>query len=368
MKYIVIAEKIGVLLPNSLDAAPIKYITDEFRDFLQDSFDKELIAEISTNHTIANPFDATLLLDGRLYIKDNVFYVQSGGTWFTITPKLNSFQICVSPMSDGVAVAGALEALLNYYMPIYGLTFLHTASYIIDSKVCAIHAFGGSGKSETMLHALYNGADFISDDLAVFNIEGQIYPYPRKISLHGYEFTDEELERYSLNKSHYKRLQWLKAHPGRITNRLYERWKREFYIRFRYYDVTGCKTLNRFYDVSTHYWLEAKGKTFISELNHDFFVQRMKFCMQNEFCSYINYNGYFEAVLPFWKTIQKRYSDCLNLILDKIKIKGASIDNIAYSDMQKLIKEDMKYISIGNTVKIQVSSPENTPPIDCVKP
>lgn len=342
MKFIVIAEKIGILLPDAMASAPIKYIADEFREFLQDRFDGEPIAEIKLLSSLIKPYDATLLLDGRLYIKDNTFYVQSGGTWFTINPREETFQISVSPESDGIAVVNALEALLNYYMPIHGLTFLHTASYILDGKVCAIHAFGGSGKSETMLHALYNGADFISDDLAVFNIDGQIYPYPRKISLHGYEFADDELERFSLNKCHYKRLQWLKNHPNRITNRLCERWKREFYIRFPYYSITGRKTPTKLYDIDAHYWLESKGKTEITEFCRDAFLERMKFCMQNEFCSYINYDGYLSATLPFWKQIRLRYECCLNEILGKIDIQGASINGTDYSGMFKTINDKMK--------------------------
>lgn len=341
MSFIVIADKVGVQIPNNLSSIPIKYLFEEFKDFLRDTFEEEPIAEILTLSSLVKPSDATLLLDGRLYVKNNEYFVQSGGAWFSITPKFETFKISVSPTSDGIAVVNALEALLNYYMPIYGLTFMHTASYIKNGKVCAIHAFGGSGKSETMLHALYNGADFISDDLAIFNIDGQIYPYPRKISLHGYNFSETELEMFSLNKKHYKLIQWLKNHPGRITNRLYERWKREFYIRFSYHEITRNTTPNKFYDVDSHYWLESKGVNGISAYNHNDFCNRMIFCMQNEFCSYINYNGYFGATLPFWEDVKQRYLECLNNILKSISVKRASIDECSYSKIQDLISRDM---------------------------
>ena len=355
MKYINIGNRISVELHGE---APIQNaISNEFSELVSVSVHYDIIGKFffSKEH-LSLPNDAILLLDKRLYYNEDAVFVLSGKSCHECRLEARQFLITVDSNSDISVVVDLLQALLNYYMPLFGMTFLHTAAFRVNDKVCSIHAFGGSGKTETMLQALYDGAEFISDDLAVFNEKGEIFPYPRKISLHGYKFTDDELSRFGMNKSHYRRLNWLKRHPNRITNFLYRRWKWEFHIKIDYKTITGKSTAMKFYNVDYHFWLDSNGKAGISEMDKVLFAKKIKFCMQNEFCAYINYNGYFSTIIPFWKDIEARYNELIGRITSTIdSIENAKISNEEYTKMKDMIYKKISYVNIGDKLLIQLT-------------
>lgn len=340
MKYINFGNKVSV---ESQGEAPIiNTISNEFSELISTSVHYDIIGRIFFSRVrLSLPSNAVLLLDKRLYYNENAVFVLSGESCHECHLEEKEFSITVDSNSDASVVVDLLQTLLNYYMPLFGMTFLHTAAFRINDKVFAIHAFGGSGKTEIMLQALYDGAEFLSDDLAIFNEKGEIFPYLRKISLHGYKFSDEEVTRYGLNKYHYRRLNWLKRHPNRITNYLFQRWKWEFYIKFDYKTITSKKTEIKFYNVDYHYWLDSNGKTEISAMDKLLFVKKMEFCMQNEFCGYINYSGYFSTIIPFWQDIIYRYEAVLIDLFSHINILRATINSDDYKDLESLIVRSM---------------------------
>lgn len=348
MKYINIGNRISVEIHGE---APIQNaISNEFSELVSVSVHYDIIGKIFFSKVrLSLPNDAILLLDKRLYYNEDAVFVLSGKSCHECRLEARQFLITVDSNSDISVVVDLLQALLNYYMPLFGMTFLHTAAFRINEKVCAIHAFGGSGKTETMLQALYDGAEFISDDLAIFNEKGEIYPYLRKISLHGYKFSDEELNRFGLNKYHYRRLNWLERHPNRITNYLFQRWRWEFHIKLDYKTITGKKIELKFYDVDNHYWLDSNGTTEISDMDKVLFVKKMEFCMQNEFCGYINYCGYFSTIIPFWQDMVTKYDELLERILGSIdNLKNAQIHNEEYIKMKNIIYQNINRINIGD--------------------
>ena len=334
MIYLNIAHRICVSLegPKSLFAP--------FHSMLQEEKAGAVVGRVKAVDTIEKPASAYLLHDGKLYADGHTFYVKDGATFIKCEPHEEDFDIEVTAQTDSLTLADLLQALLNYYMPAHGLIFLHTASYLTVNQGVAIHAFGGTGKTEVMLHALrHHNADFISDDLAIFNTEGQIFPYPRPIALHGYPFTDEDLEFYGLNVRTYKRMMWAKQRSGRFCNYLYQRYRGRFHIKFDYTKITGRETPMKFYDIDKHIWMETGEKTEKFAISSEDFARKMSFCMANEFRAYIDYDGWFGAVLPFWAEKRKLHDEALNQVVSHMQIQGMKIQGTHYGDAFEKITE-----------------------------
>lgn len=336
MSFLVFSDRCSISLYGANKA--ISVIKAEFSDMLINSVcNLPIIGRIRSVDNISIPKSSTLLCDGCLYYDDSVFYIKSGGTIISCFVSTLDFEIQLCDNSDTFAAIGLLQAMINFYIPRYGLVFLHTASFSFNNKVYAIHAFGGTGKTEVMMKALFDGADFISDDLAIFDCDGNIYPYPRKIALHDYPFSNSELLFFGLNNRMYNIKEKLKDCKGRLSSRLYHRLRKKFNIKFHYSKITKRKTDLKFYHVDYHYWMETSSSSYVFSLSNDDFYRRMMFCMQNEFSTYINYDGYYGAVLPFWKSIREQYFNVLECVLTKMSVNGIKICNKNYSEVESLI-------------------------------
>ena len=337
MEYILLANKIAIGIHGENDA--IRYVKSELRDYIKsESQGIPIIGNMVNDDSLTIPLNLHLLLDGRLFYNENVFYIKSGGEYIVCKPQEKYFEIITSKGADGHALLGLLQALLNYYMPSMGLLFLHTAAFKYKNRIYAIHAFGGTGKTEVMLCALRNGADFISDDLAIYDSYGQIYPYTRSISLHDYPYTDDDLQFYGLSRRWYQIMRLVKDKKDRISQRLYSRLRGHYNIRFHYKRITCRETVLQFYPVDQNYWMETSDKTEFIEISNNAFFRKMEFCMQNEFRSYIDYDGYFGCILPFWNNLRNVHRDFLIKVLSKMDIEAININGQHYDEVFQLIK------------------------------
>ena len=206
----------------------------------------------------------------------------------------------------------------------------------------AIHGFGGAGKTETMIEALQRGAQYLSDDLAIFDQEGFIHPYYRRIGLHDYSFTDEQLTKLHIDKKKYGLMKMCEKRNDRISRYIFQRLRGHFKISVSpeqlYSFSTSISVIDRL-KVDLHYWLDLSDETCIAEISNESFIQRMTFCMQNEFRSFVDFDGYFGFLYEFWGTKRLEHDALLQKVVSSIDIIGLRIKGQNYNELACLILE-----------------------------
>ena len=342
-KYIVFGGKCAVSVDCDLKNRAVTGLLEEYRHHLSDSgSDLPVIGVIRIADDVRKSSSAVLLHDGRMYADGKDLYCADGQSYVRISLSETVFSLDVDSRTGYGLLLAVMQPLLNWYLPKYGLMFLHTASFKYRDDVYAISGFGGAGKTEAMLEALQQGAQYLSDDLCLFDEDGNICPYLRKISLHDYPFTDEQLDRFHLNKRQYHLMMRCKDKPGRITQYLYQRYRGRFNISFDFTAVSSVKGeyADKSFPVKAHYWLDAADKTEFKEMSAEDFIRKMTFCMQNEFRPYCDFDGCFGIVYDFWQKKRDEHDRLLAEILKKTEITGLSIKTGAYNELAELILND----------------------------
>ena len=334
MKYIKIGNHCVVEFAPTLHT-----ITREFEHHIQDG-DGGLptVGCVKADENLAMPEDSIMLLYGRLFHHDKELYVKECGDVYCLELTEKQFTITSKPGDASGVLPALIQTMLNFYMPRYGLVFLHTAACELNGEVIAIHGFGGAGKTETMLELLSRGASYISDDLAVFDEQGRIYPYLRRIGLHDYPFTEAQLQQFGFSRWRYRLMNHCKGKSDRLRSYLYRRLKGVFKINLDYTRFTGGrKTIPKFYEVSYNYWLDSTCVTGFSNIPKELFVRKMTFCMENEFRQYIDFDGYCNVLFLFWKELRKFHDEILSKLLNTISIAGLTIQGQLYRELAELI-------------------------------
>ena len=246
------------------------------------------------------------------------------------------FHLTVDHKTGSGLLIIVMQSMLNWYLPLSGLVFMHTASFKYKNKVYAIGGFGGAGKTEVMLEVLNEGAQYISDDLAIFDSNGQIYPYLRRVSLHDYPFTDKQLEQYKLSKIRYRLMKYCQTKSDRVSRYLYQRYKGRFNISI---DIADSFMLDHKGGnvVDYNFWLESAGQNSVVNIAKEEFVRKMLFCMENEFRPYTDFDGYFGCIYNFWQEKRDCRNRLINEALDNLDVQGLSIRGTDYKELLSII-------------------------------
>ena len=339
MSYIVLGASCAVQIPTDTHVSAIACLEDEFRHHLTQEIGKAaIVGVIDVVDKLNCPPDAILFYDKRLYADGDSLYCLDGASTLRIHLTEEQFNLTIDHNADSGLLALVLQSLLNWYMPKCGLVFLHAASFRYKEKVYTIHGFGGAGKTEVMLEALQRGAEYFSDDLAIFDSKGHIYPYLRKISLHDYPFTDEQLNRFHLNKQLYHLMCRCQGRSGRISQYLYNRWRGRFKVSVNAEQMNNdLPDVNIALPVDYNYWLDSSNHTDFKVIAKDDFVRKITFCMQNEFRPWVDFDGYLGVVYHFWPEMRKNHNEVLASIITQIEIQGLSIQNGHFAELTNLI-------------------------------
>ena len=292
MSYINIAGSCVVQIESSMTT-----LTTEFFHHLQEEDGGlPVVGQVVSDESQTIPVDAVMLLDRRLYTDYRRLYVLEGGVTYHVDLSGNTFSITINGSDTTGVLPILVQSLLNFYLPYYGLVFLHTAAYKLGDEVVAIHGFGGAGKTEVMLAMLQRGAMYLADDLAVFDTKGYLYPYLRRISLHDYPYTDDQLRQFHLSSWRYHLMNYCKNKSGRLLNYLYRRYRGWFNTSIDYTQLTDGRETppNQKFFVNRHFWLDACNITGIQPMSKERFIRNMSFCMQNEFRPYIPFGRILE--------------------------------------------------------------------------
>ena len=335
MSFINIAGKCAVQIEPSMGT-----LTTEYQHHLQnDDGGLPVVGNVKTDINLHCPPDAVMLLDHRLFTDFRVLYIIENGKTCKLELTNTTFVITINGNDTPCVLPVLVQTMLNFYMPKYGLVFLHTAAYKMKDEVVAISGFGGAGKTETMLTMLQRGAMYLSDDLAIFDTRGRLLPYLRRISLHDYPFTESQLQQFNLSRWRFYLMNHCKHKAGRLPNYLYRRFRGHFNINIDYTELTdGIITpVNQAFVVNRHYWLDSCNVTRIHDVSKNQFIENMTFCMHNEFRAYMDFDGYCGTVFPFWKSIRTLHQDALQNVLDTINIQGLTINGQDYKGIANLL-------------------------------
>jgi hypothetical protein len=79
-----------------------------------------------------------------------------------------------------------LLPLVKFWLNQRGLTFLHASSVAEGGRAFVLSGWGGTGKTNTLLALLEEGATYLGDDLSVIDREGHVHPFPRSVSVFDY--------------------------------------------------------------------------------------------------------------------------------------------------------------------------------------
>lgn len=336
MKNIVFGGKCAVEIDFSKENVAVETLLNEYKYHILDGDEVPVIGRVCVSDDVSLTDTAVLLHDKRLYADGRKLYCVDGNSSVLINLTDSQFYLEVDDKTNPSLLILVVQTLLNWYMPQYGLVFMHTASFKYNDSTYAISGFGGAGKTEVMLEMLQKGAIYISDDLAIFDIQGKIYPYLRKISLHDYPFSDSQLERFNLSRWQYRLMKYCQQKSGRVTQYIYRRLRGRFNI-----SVDCAQWIlpdsNSPLNIDRHFWLDSMGKTAFIDVDQNTFNKKMTFCMQNEFRSYCDFDGYFGCIFDFWERKKELYNKIIQSTLLNINIEGIAIKGEDYLSLSELI-------------------------------
>ena len=108
-------------------------------------------------------------------------------TEYECLPKLN---VSVENTVGKFYVLYIIEKIIMFLLPLRGGVVMHASAYANKEK-CEIYiSYQGGGKTKKVLNEVYNGADFIGDDLVIIDGYGNLYCYPRRINIHKFNISN----------------------------------------------------------------------------------------------------------------------------------------------------------------------------------
>lgn len=79
----------------------------------------------------------------------------------------------------------------------HGSAFLHASGFEYNGKTIVVSAWGGTGKTNTLIEFLRRGAAYLGDDMLIIDRAGVVFPYPRPLNLFDYN-----IERFPFLRKH----------------------------------------------------------------------------------------------------------------------------------------------------------------------
>lgn len=338
MKYIIIANTFAVKIDDIVCSTPIKYIQNEYHHMILDSPGTYPIIGTIYSGYIHFPKNAIELRKNYLYEYRDDLYIHSENTNIKMTARHDDFEVIIDDKSSCEIAFFTIEMLIRMYAPKYGIIFMHTAAFKYNNQVLTINAFGGVGKTEVMLKALEQGAEFLSDDFAIYNRDGQVFPYSKRIYLCEYPYDDRMLKLTGKSKTLWKIKKWCVKHPNLLTTRINSLLETSYFgVKIDYSVVTPTETENKFYDVDFFFWVDNSNKTERHSIDKDYFEKRMCLCLDIESRRYCDYDGYLRLKYPFLNEYKEMQTEILHQITEITNIHGLTIGNHQFSDLANLV-------------------------------
>lgn len=339
MKYINIANRFKVEIQGEESSSTVRYILSELKHHIEeDKSALPTVGFVDYDEQLLLPKRAVELRKGMLFESEDALFINNSQNIIRIHCSLENFYITIGRKADEAVAFFTVEMLIRYYAPLFNLVFTHTGAFIYEGKVCSISAFGGVGKTEVMLKAMEYGAQFVSDDFAIFNSEGEIFPYTKSIYLCEYPYDD-----YMLHKTGRKRWLWIlkrfcEQHPNPLTTRIALRLEVQYFgIKLDYLRLTDKVADFRFRNVNSFYWVYSGSNTGRYEILRDEYAKNMKLCLDIESRRYFDYDGYLRLKFPFLEKNKQKQAEVIDGIARKNNVQGLTIRGREFNELAELI-------------------------------
>jgi hypothetical protein len=297
-----------------------------------------IIGSVRVNKKLKIPAGYCELKKNMLNEAGDNLYIGRGSAIIKLNATPEAFNLEIGDGADCEVTFFTLEMLIRFYIPKYGIIFMHTAGFILDNKVTVINAFGGVGKTEVMLGALEKGAQFIADDFAIFDEEGRVFPYTKRIYLCEYPYTEHMLRRVGKSRHLYNLKRFCEKRHDPISIRVSARLESSYFgIKIDYRDVTDKDTEFKYYSPDYFYWVDNSDQTGLSDVSSDCFSGKMKLCLDIESRRYFDYEGYLRLKYPFLNEYKSAQSAIIDSIAKKSAVRGLTIRNHHFDELISLV-------------------------------
>ena len=273
--------------------------------------------------TINYPYGKTVLYKGddNFYVEDQYKVVK----WKTIF-KFNQDSINVSftggIFSDYFLKLYILQPLLRFTAPKHGLTPFHCSMIERNGKAYVLSAFKGSGKTSTLINALYDGkTNYMSDDLA-FVDEETAYAYPTPIHLYSYNLQHFPQIKCSLTAS--KLFEFFVKSMIFKTSMNYASFPTDVTADMIQKSITPSAPIGKIINL-----LKSEEKDIV-----DFLVKTNEF----EMFRFVDYMKYFDnnMIVDYTENMTRLYKSLEDKMVDFVV--GNEYRNDTYEKISKLIK------------------------------
>lgn len=233
--------------------------------------------------------------------------------------------------------------------------FVHASAFVMDNKAYLMTAWANTGKTGTVLSALYSGASYLGDDLCIIDKDGNIFSYPVPLNLFDYNLRDypDLVKELSLSTR-------VKLRTSSYLSKFFDKLSKSQLIgKMSFFFYAG----KLFFDNAAHVRLSAKSLGFneyngMIKLDKIILVERSDFqdsfkrdknsaeLIQNKMQSCINYE--FKRFLDYemsarWTGFYEKEYFTENFELDVYKAALDSTDS-CYFDLLPKERDFKKYL------------------------
>jgi len=293
--------------------------------------DLPLIGILKADSKILIPVKSSILINEVLYYFNDSFYYKNGRSFIKLTLCEERFIIDYNPNSEPFIVFYFTEICIRFFCALYNVVFLHASAFIYNGSTYLVNAFGGVGKTNLLLDALFKKGIFLADDLIAIDRDLNLYAYPKRINLLYYNFIykPELLKVVKHTWCYFKLLMLINNLNKRtfiyrfIGWRLLAKLERKLNVKLDYRAITQEETPKYPLKIDNFYWMERSDfKTGFFEVSAQDYCNKMSLCLSLESSYYVD----FDRVLPaFNETVEKlkeMQKELIESIAGKIKIKG----------------------------------------------
>jgi hypothetical protein len=193
-----------------------------------------------------------------------------------------------------------------------------------------INAFGGTGKTNLVLDAIFSDGTYLADDLCAIDQNSNIYPYTKSINLLDYNFdhNKELIQICNKNPVLYSILKLIKK--LRKNTKFYTfliskiEWRLKIYFNYK---ISAGKIKKQLYKnkykVTKFIWLERnEGESKVFKIDEKILLSKMKFCLELENRSFLDFFGYLKLCYPNIELLKNTQNDIITNIIKSNKLVG----------------------------------------------
>jgi len=305
------------------------YFEQEYKDYSNDT-SLQSIGFIKIQKKVTIPIEASILINNQIFMYENTFYYKHEGHILSIVLYDESYEICTDKNFEGSLVFYMHEILMRLYASNFDIVFLHASAFYYKDNTYIVNAFGGTGKTNLVLDAIFTNGKYLADDLTAIDKSSNIYPYTKRINLLDYNFEYKKELIKIANKNKLADVALKNIRKSKKDSIIYKQflskieWRLKSYLNAKigYEQISPCIYSDK-YQTTKFIWLERSNeKSGFFNVDKEYLYARMKFCLDIENRSYFDVYGFLNLTFPLIGKLRKQQNDIVHHIIDNNYIIG----------------------------------------------